>query len=138
MCWARGLVVVSLMAGCSARDGVGAADLVLQLQNADGKFVSPDDKTFVAAAAGADWFSVPGMGVSMVNAKGDSSWPISTASFILMHKQPADKAQSAEVLKFFDWAFRNGDKTAEELDYIPMPANVKDMIRKTWSADIKS
>src|SRR5690606_31619024 len=64
----------------------------MQLQNADGKYVSPEDRTFASAAAGADWFSVPGMGISMVNAKGAESWPISTASFILMHKQPADKA----------------------------------------------
>ncbi|MEY3991403.1 MAG: Phosphate-binding protein PstS precursor, partial [Pseudomonadota bacterium] len=70
----------------------------LQLQNADGKFVSPDDQTFAAAAAGADWFSVPGMGISMVNAKGATSWPISTASFILMYKEPGDKAASQEVI----------------------------------------
>jgi len=80
----------------------------LQVQNANGKYVSPDDTTFAAAAAGADWFSVPGMGVSMVNAKGDNSWPISTASFILMFKAPADKAASNEALKFFDWSFKNG------------------------------
>jgi phosphate transport system substrate-binding protein len=78
----------------------------MQVQNANGNYVSPDDTTFAAAAAGADWFSVPGMGVSMVNAKGASSWPISTASFILMYKNPADKAASAEALKFFDWSFK--------------------------------
>ena len=106
----------------------------LQLQNADGKFVSPDDKTFVAAAAGADWFSVPGMGVSMVNAKGAESWPISTASFILMYKEPADKVQSAEVLKFFDWAFKNGKSMASELDYVPLPDSLTAEIRsKVWS-----
>ncbi|MCB1988943.1 MAG: substrate-binding domain-containing protein, partial [Burkholderiaceae bacterium] len=106
----------------------------LQLQNADGKFVSPDDKTFVAAAAGADWFSVPGMGISMVNAKGAESWPISTASFILMYKEPADKVQSAEVLKFFDWAFKNGKSMASELDYVPLPDSLTAEIRsKVWS-----
>ena len=90
--------------------------------------------TFAAAAAGVDWFSVPGMGVSMVNAKGDSSWPISTASFILMHKQPADKAQSAEVLKFFDWAFKNGKQMAAELDYVALPDSLTNEIRsKVWS-----
>ena len=106
----------------------------MQVQNQAGKYVNPDDTTFAAAAAGVDWFSVPGMGVSMVNAKGDSSWPISTASFILMHKQPADKAQSAEVLKFFDWAFKNGKQMAAELDYVALPDSLTNEIRsKVWS-----
>ena len=106
----------------------------LQLQNADGKYVSPDDTTFAAAAASADWFSVPGMGISMVNAKGANSWPVSTASFILMYKDPADKAQSAEVLKFFDWAFKNGKAMAAELDYVPLPDVLTAEIRsKVWS-----
>ena len=106
----------------------------LQLQNADGKFVSPDDLTFAAAAAGADWFSVPGMGVSMVNAKGATSWPISTASFILMYKEPGDKAASQEAIKFFDWAFKNGKQMASELDYVPLPDALTAQIRqKVWS-----
>lgn len=106
----------------------------MALQNADGQYVQPDDKSFAAAAAGVDWFSVPGMGVSMVNAKGKESWPISTASFILMYKQPGDKAQSAEVLKFFDWAFKNGKQAAIDLDYVPMPDAVTTQIRaKVWS-----
>jgi len=104
------------------------------LQNRDGKYVAPDDKTFAAAAAGADWFSVPGMGVSLVDAKGADSWPISTASFILMYKQPADKAASAEVLKFFDWAFQNGKKSAVDLDYVPLPDKlVADIRSRVWS-----
>jgi phosphate transport system substrate-binding protein len=106
----------------------------MQMLNADGKYVSPDDLTFAAAAAGADWFSVPGMGVSMVNAKGANSWPISTASFILMYKEPSDKAASAEALKFFDWAFKNGKAMAAELDYVPLPDALTDAIRsKVWS-----
>ena len=106
----------------------------LQLQNADGKFVSPDDLTFAAAAAGADWFSVPGMGISMVNAKGATSWPISTASFILMYKEPGDKAASQEVIKFFDWAFKSGKQMASELDYVPLPDALTAQIRqKVWS-----
>ena len=106
----------------------------MQLQNADGRYVAPDDKTFAAAAAGADWFSVPGMGVSMVNAKGATSWPISTASFILMYKQPADKAASAEALKFFDWSFKNGKKMALELEYVPLPDSLTKQIReRVWS-----
>lgn len=106
----------------------------MQLQNADGKYVSPDDKTFAAAAAGADWFSVPGMGISMVNAKGAESWPVSTASFILMYKQPADKASSGEALKFFDWAFKNGKQLAADLDYVPLPDTLTAQIRtRIWN-----
>ena len=106
----------------------------LQLQNKDGKYVSPDDKSFAAAAAGVNWFSVPGMGVSMVDAKGAESWPISTASFILMYKQPTDKAQSAEVLKFFDWSFKNGKQMAADLDYVALPDSLTNAIRsKVWN-----
>lgn len=106
----------------------------LQLQNADGKFVSPDDTTFASAAAGADWFSVPGMGISMVNAKGPTSWPISTASFILMYKEPGDKEASKDVIKFFDWAFKNGKKMAEEMDYVALPDALTTQIRqKVWT-----
>ncbi len=106
----------------------------MQVQNQAGKYVNPDDATFAAAASGVDWFSAPGMGVSMVNAKGDNSWPISTASFILMYKDPSDKAQSAEVLKFFDWAFKNGKTMASDLDYVGLPDNLTAEIRsKVWS-----
>ena len=106
----------------------------MQMQNADGKYVAPDDLTFAAAAAGADWFSVPGMGISMVNAKGATSWPISTASFILMYKDPTDKAAAAQALKFFDWAFLNGKKMAQDLDYVPLPDALTTAIRaKVWT-----
>ncbi len=106
----------------------------MQIQNANGAYVSPDDLTFAAAAAGADWFSVPGMGVSMVNAKGANSWPISTASFILMYKQPTDKAAAAEALKFFDWSFTNGKKMAADLDYVALPDSLTTAIRaKVWT-----
>lgn len=106
----------------------------MQLRNKDGNYVSPDDKTFAAAAAGADWFSVPGMGLSIVDQKGAQTWPISTASFILMYKSPADKAASQEALKFFDWAFKNGKNLALELDYVPLPDSLTDQIRaKVWN-----
>ena len=106
----------------------------MQLRNKDGIYVSPDDKTFAAAAAGADWFSVPGMGLSIVDQKGAQTWPISTASFILMYKSPADKAASQEALKFFDWAFKNGKNLALELDYVPLPDSLTDQIRsKVWN-----
>ena len=106
----------------------------LQLQNKSGKYVSPDDLTFAAAAAGADWFSVPGMGVSIVDQKGDTVWPISTASFIIMYRDPTDKKASQDTLKFFDWAFRNGKKAAEELDYVALPDSLTKQIReRVWS-----
>jgi phosphate transport system substrate-binding protein len=102
--------------------------------NADGKYVSPDDLTFAAAAAGADWFSVPGMGVSMVNAKGANSWPISTASFILMYKDPSDKSLAQEALKFFDWSFKNGKQMAADLDYVALPDALTKQIReRVWT-----
>ena len=106
----------------------------LQLQNKSGKYVSPDDLTFAAAAAGADWFSVPGMGVSIVDQRGDAVWPVSTASFIIMYKDPTDKKASQDALKFFDWAFRNGKKAAEELDYVALPDSLTRQIReRIWS-----
>ena len=106
----------------------------MQLRNKDGNYVSPDDKTFAAAAAGADWFSVPGMGLSIVDQKGAQTWPISTASFILMYKDPSDKAASQEVLKFFDWSFKNGKELALELDYVPLPDSLTAQIRsKVWN-----
>lgn len=106
----------------------------LQLRNLSGKYVDPDDTTFAAAAAGANWFSVPGMGISLVNLKGNDSWPITGASFILMYKNPADKAMSQEALKFFDWSFKNGKQMALELDYVPLPdALTKAIADKVWT-----
>jgi phosphate transport system substrate-binding protein len=106
----------------------------MKLQNKDGVFVSPDDKAFAAAAAGADWFSVPGMGLSIVNQSGKDTWPVSTASFIIMYKEPKNKEASREVLKFFDWAFKNGKEAALELDYVPLPDSLTKQIReKVWS-----
>ncbi|WVN41301.1 phosphate ABC transporter substrate-binding protein PstS [beta proteobacterium MWH-UniP1] len=106
----------------------------LQLQNRGNQFVNPDDDTFAAAAAGADWFSVPGMGISLVNQKGAKAWPITGATFVLMYKQPVDKAASADAIKFFDWAFKNGKGMAAELDYVPLPDALTAQIRdKVWS-----
>ncbi len=107
---------------------------VMQLQNRDGKYLMPDDTTFAAAAAGANWSAAPGMGISLVSQPGANAYPVVTASFILMYKDPADKAQSAEVLKFFDWAFKNGKQMAIDLDYVPLPDSLTNEIRtKVWS-----
>src|SRR5438105_12198071 len=105
------------------------------LKNAAGNFVSPDDKAFKAAAAGADWSK--SFYQILTNQPGNDSWPITGATFILMHKAQDKPAQGAQVLKFFDWAYRNADKTAEDLDYVPMPASVKQQIEKLWAAEIK-
>lgn len=106
----------------------------MQLQNKAGNYVSPDDKTFAAAADGANWFSVPGMGLSIVDQANPNAWPVSSASFIIMYKNPKDKEQSADVLKFFDWAFKNGKNLALELDYVPLPDSLTNQIRqRVWT-----
>jgi len=108
-----------------------------QMQNKDGVFVSPDDLTFQAAAAGADWKGTPGFGAILTDQPGKASWPISGASFILMQTKQ-DKPQNAtEVLKFFDWSFKNGQKMAEELDYVPIPEPLVKQIADAWKAQLK-
>ena len=81
---------------------------------------------------------MPGYYQILTNEPGDASWPITAATFILMYADPADKAAAAEALKFFGWAFEKGDKMAEDLDYIPMPKPVVELISKTWASDIKT
>ncbi len=101
------------------------------MQNAAGTFVSPDDLTFKAAAAGADW--AKSFYQILTNQAGKDAWPLTGATFILMHKVQDKPAQASTTLKFFDWAYKNGDKTSEDLDYSPMPASVKLAIEKSWS-----
>jgi phosphate transport system substrate-binding protein len=106
----------------------------LNLRNQAGQIVAPDDETFAAASASTDWSKVPGMGIYLTNAPGAKSWPITGASFILMYKDPANKANSAEVMKFFDFAFKEGKKMAADLEYVPMPDATVDYIRKNvWN-----
>jgi phosphate transport system substrate-binding protein len=108
------------------------------LVNKGGKTVQPTVEAFQAAASNADWTHAAGYYVILTDQPGDKSWPITASTFILMHKDATDKAASQDAIKFFKWAFANGGKMAEELDYIPMPDNVVKLIEKTWSADIKS
>lgn len=108
------------------------------LVNKAGKPVQPTIEAFQAAAANADWAKAPGYYVILTDQPGDKSWPITAATFILMRKDATDKAASQEAIKFFRWAFKNGGKAAEELDYIPMPDSVVQQIEKTWAAEIKS
>ena len=102
-----------------------------KLKNSAGTFVDPDDTAFKAAAAGADW--AKSFYQILTNQPGKDSWPITGATFILMHKVQDTPANASSALKFFDWAYKNGDKTADDLDYVPMPNSVKDAIRKSWS-----
>ena len=108
-----------------------------QMMNKDGAMVSPTDASFKAAAAGADWGSVPGMGVVLTDQPGKGSWPITGASFILIHKVQEKADVAREVLKFFDWSFQNGAKMADELDYVPMPDPVVNQIKSVWKSQIK-
>jgi phosphate transport system substrate-binding protein len=105
--------------------------------NKDGKTVSPTSETFQAAAANADWNSVPGYGVILSDQPGAQSWPLTAATFILIHKQPQDPAAAALALKFFAWAYAKGGKMAEELDFVPMPAAVVGNVEKMWGGNIK-
>ena len=105
------------------------------MQNAAGQFVAPEDASFKAAAAGAEWAKT--FYQILTNQPGAQSWPITGATFILMHKAQDKPAQAAATLKFFDWAYKNGDKTADDLDYVPMPPAVKTQIEKLWASEIK-
>jgi phosphate transport system substrate-binding protein len=107
------------------------------LKNKDGNFVAPGDDTFKAAAANADWAKTPGMGVILTEQAGKDAWPITGASFILMHAKQDKPDAGREALKFFDWAFKNGAKMADELDYVPMPDAVTKQIQAEWKSKIK-
>src|ERR1700709_499698 len=106
--------------------------------NSAGKTVQPTVAAFQAAASNADWEKAPGYYLILTNQPGEASWPITAATFILMHKAATDKAAAQEEIKFFTRALEKGGKMAEELDYIPMPEPVVKLIEKTWSAEIKS
>lgn len=109
----------------------------VSLRNKDGQFVQPDDDTFQAAAAYADWKSQPGFYQILTEQPGKASWPVTGASFILVPAKSDKPASTAEVLKFFDWAFKNGQKMATELDYVPLPESVVKMIAEEWRAKVK-
>ncbi len=108
-----------------------------QVRNRDGNFIQPDDPTFQAAAANGDWSKAPGFQLVLTDQPGKDSYPMTGASFIMMHKSQASPEKALAVLKFFDWAYINGEKAAVELDYVPMPKNVQTLVRNMWKADIK-
>jgi len=108
------------------------------LQNSAGNYPQPSAENFAAAAAGADWAHAPGNYIMLIDQPGANAWPISGATFILMYKNPENPENSAKVLRFFDWAYKNGDATASKLEYVPLPASVKDLMRKQWASQIQS
>jgi phosphate transport system substrate-binding protein len=104
-----------------------------QIQNRGGQFVRPSAAAFAAAASTVNWANAPNMAVSMINAAGATSWPITGATYILIPKNPADGATAARVLRFFDWAFNNGQAAADQLHYIMLPAAVRAQVRQRWA-----
>ena len=107
------------------------------VQNKDGQYVAPDNDTFQAAAANADWKNAPMFYQILTDQPGKNAWPITGASFILMHVKQDKPQNAAEVLKFFEWSFRNGQKLAEDLDYVPLPESVVKLIENAWKSQIK-
>lgn len=108
------------------------------LQNKAGQFVAPAAANFAAAAAGAQWAKAPGNYILLLDQAGPKAWPITGATFILVYRNQANAATGGSVLKFFDWAYKGGDAAAAKLDYVPLPAAVKDLVRKQWVASIKA
>jgi len=102
------------------------------LRNKDGQFVSPDSAAFRAAAANADWSKTQDFNLLLTNQPGKDSWPITGATFILMHKQQSKPEVAREVINFFSWAYQNGGKLADDLDYVPMPENVVKLVEQNW------
>ncbi len=108
-----------------------------QLVNKDGKTVAPSAESFQAAAASADWANAQAYYLILTDQKGAKSWPITGASFILVYSVPQDPAATAEALKFFNWAYKNGAQMAAELDYVPLPESLIKQVRATWKSEIK-
>ncbi|HEY5409652.1 MAG TPA: phosphate ABC transporter substrate-binding protein PstS [Caulobacteraceae bacterium] len=104
------------------------------LQSHDGAYVAPTAQAFAAAAQGADWASAKGDYLLLLDQPGANAWPITGATFILVDRKPSDAAKAKAVLTFFDWAYKNGDAAAASLNYVALPAAVKDLVRKQWAA----
>jgi len=109
-----------------------------QLRNKAGQFVQPSLETFSAAAGNGDWAGAKNYAVSLIDTQGEKSWPIVSATFIELPKDPKDAARSATVMKFFDWAYKDGASIASGLLYVPLPTAVQDAVRSSWRAEIKA
>src|SRR5690349_8939987 len=110
---------------------------VAAMQNKAGAFVLPDDESFKAAAANAHWDKAPGFYEILTDQPGTASWPLTGASFILMHRTQDKPDNARQVLAFFDWAFRNGAGAAVELDYVPLPDSLVRLVQSEWKAKLK-
>ncbi len=106
------------------------------MQNKAGKFVAPAAPAFAAAAASANWLRSPGNYILLLNQPSPAAWPITGATFILVYREQQDAARGAQVLKFFDWAYKKGDAMAAGLDYVPLPANIKGLLEKQWTRSV--
>jgi phosphate transport system substrate-binding protein len=107
------------------------------MYNHDGQIVKPEDMSFKAAAAGADWEHTPGFGVIVTDQPGKNSWPITGATFVLMHKKQDDATQAKELLKFFNWAYSTGAAMTTDLDYVAIPPTVVKLIEAGWKGQLK-
>lgn len=110
----------------------------VQLKNHDGNYVKPEASAFQAAAGNAHWDASKGFFEILTNEPGANSWPITGATFILVYKNQENPAAAKEVLNFFDWSYKNGNQMASDLDYVPLPQNVQDMIRTSWKQNVKA
>ena len=108
-----------------------------QLRNKDGQFVQPTLDSFKAAADSADWAGAANYAVSLIDLSGPKTWPIVSATFILLPKNPTDATHSGNVMKFFDWAYSNGSEQATALHYVTLPKAVQDAVRSSWRSEIK-
>jgi len=108
------------------------------LKNHDDKFVSPTTESFMAAAANADWKNAPGFYLVLVNQPGADSWPITGASFVLIHREQVDAGKLSAMLEFFDWCFKHGKQIASDLNYVPMPNNVVDLVEVLWHDQLRA
>jgi phosphate transport system substrate-binding protein len=108
-----------------------------QLRNKAGAYVAPTAEAFNAAAANANWHDAKNFAVDIIDQPGAKSWPIVSATFVLLPKDPKDPARSANVIKFFDWAYKSGSPIAISLDYIPLPPAVQDAVRSAWATEVK-
>jgi phosphate transport system substrate-binding protein len=108
------------------------------IRNRDGRFPAAAAENFAAAASGADWSKAPGNYLLLLDQPGENAWPITGATFILVYRRPGDPTRTGKVLDFFDWAYRSGDAAAAQLDYVPLPADVKTLVRQQWATTIKT
>jgi phosphate transport system substrate-binding protein len=108
------------------------------LRNKAGKYVQPNIASFTAASASANWLRSPGNYILLIDTPGAGAWPIAGTTFILMNRQQDDAARAAQVLKFFEWAYANGDAAALALDYVPVPTPIRTLLRKQWAQTIKA